>query len=318
MYYNVDVYLRSWNKEELNNLYWYYTRCATSNDPIGKMMELYGGIASAGKTRESVQYNEPKSILTNPLEINHLYFPIISFIKILNQLLHQRIIGYNQFLKFLALEKMETGDSTGVDTCDIRSTNTSSSHATAGSSCHSVPTSVLMDHLRDANQSSFSFRTPDCFPLSSANSVDAESEFVKLTDGLKEKDEEPEVQDPEVDIVSASLSANTISHSDTEYDDDLPPINLPDSVPMDISDLDIALGELINQILGEGQDLLWLQKQVLQACHVKFNFETKKYHIKAKGNLRETFAPTDAEESTEESHVEIVGPIPYHYTRKPS
>lgn len=219
------------------------------------------------------------------------------------------------------MEKMETGDSTGVATCDIMSTITSSSHATAGSSCHSVPTSVLMDHLRDANQSSFSFRTPDSFPFSSATSVDAESEILKLTERVKEKEEESslyEVQDPEVEIVSASLSANTISHSDTDYDDDLPPIAQPDSVPMDISDLDIALGELINQILGEGQDLVWLQKQVLQACHVKFNFETKKYHIKAKGNLRETFGTSDAEKTTEESHVEIVGPIPYHYTRKPA
>ncbi len=257
-------------------------------------------------------------MLTHQLEINHLYFHLSYFIKILNQLLHQRIIGYNQFLKFLALEKMETGDSTGVATCDIMSTITSSSHATAGSSCHSVPTSVLMDHLRDAN---FSFRTPDSFPFSSANSVDAENETLKQTEGIKEKEEEPpfkEAQDPEVEVVSASLSVNTISHSDTEYDDDdIPPISQPDSVPMDISDLDIALGELINQILGEGQDLLWLQKQVLQACHVKFNFETKKYHIKAKRSLWETFGTADTDETTEESHVEIVGPIPYHYTRKP-
>lgn len=73
------MYLNSWNKEELNNLYWYYTRCATSNDPIGKMMELYGGIASAGKTRESVQYNEPKCMITYQLETNHLCFHFVIF-----------------------------------------------------------------------------------------------------------------------------------------------------------------------------------------------------------------------------------------------
>ncbi|CAL8094486.1 unnamed protein product [Orchesella dallaii] len=272
-----------WSKEDLNNLYWYYTRCATTNDPIGKIMDLYGG-GSTGKTRESI----------------------------LNQLLHQRIIGYNQFLKFLASEKMETGDSNGVGTCDIMSTTTSSSHATAGSSCHSVPTSVLMDHLRDANQSSFSFQKSEAFPFSIEVEDGVEMfKSVEIEDSCGEHEQFfKEEEDPEVETVSASLSANTISPPSNDYSDDPPSTPLESSeIPMDICDLDIALGELVNQISGEGQDLAWLQKQVLEACHVKFNFETNRLR-----SARENAGGMEHENVVEESEREIVGPIPYHYT----
>lgn len=237
-------------------------------------------------------------------------------LKILNQLLHQRIIGYNQFLKFLASERMETGESMGLPTFDMMSTNTSSSHATAGSSCHSVPTSVLMDHLRDANQGSFSFQTPDPYPFSSANSVEAEGEMARSVDGIEDFNENEvinrDIEDPDLDRPPTPEEMPLPSDC---FSDDAS-LEQPDSVPMDITDLDIALGELINQILGEGQDLAWLQKQVLQACHVKYNFETNQC-FKSKGifGSNNGHGVNESDNATEKKSTEILGPIPYHYTR---
>lgn len=208
---------------------------------------------------------------------------------------------------------METIDSNGVATCDMMST--SSSHATAGSSCHSVPTSVLMDHLRDANQGSFSFNTPDPYPFSTSTDPDRETPTKPV--------DVPEDLIGDLDITtikeeeepSTPMSITPVSPPSHEALHD-PPLMLPDPIAMDISELDVALGELINQILGEGQDLAWLQKQVLEACHVKFNFETKRLRFKVNDMLRDEGVEVDEATTAKESPLEVIGPIPYHYTRK--
>lgn len=228
-------------------------------------------------------------------------------------MLHQRIIGYNQFLKHLASEKLEAGESSGIGAFDLLRSNTSSSQATAGSSCHChspPPRSVLMDHLREANQNSFSFQAP----ISSTNSVAAESEISKeeVEDDLgSEYAVSNSDEDQESHIVSNAITANKIS----------PPPEEPSgghrmNVSMDVSDLDNALAELISQILREGQDLAWLQKQILQACHVKFNFETKRFGYNPKRHEEENDELSKVDDNPCESQFEIAGSVPYHFTRK--
>ncbi|CAG7727040.1 unnamed protein product [Allacma fusca] len=66
------------NKEEIEKLYWLYSNGVKTKDPIGTILEAYK--PSEIKTRESV----------------------------IHQLLHQRIIGYNQFLQFLSCERVDS------------------------------------------------------------------------------------------------------------------------------------------------------------------------------------------------------------------
>jgi hypothetical protein len=50
-----SIFSYRWSKEDFNNLYWYFTKCSTSTDPIAKISEMYGD--ASGKTREAVRHS---------------------------------------------------------------------------------------------------------------------------------------------------------------------------------------------------------------------------------------------------------------------
>jgi hypothetical protein len=210
----------------------------------------------------------------------------------LNQLLHQRIIGYNQFLRFLASERIDPSDWAVTDGCS----STSSSHATAGSSCHSVSPSrdeVNPSHIDDGcTLDSIGYCNTDPFELNIILEEETEMEHPEFINEVELKELSP----------TSSIFRSQITLEG----------------PMDVSSLDIAVAELVSQILGEGHDLVWLQMQVLEACHVKFRMESKLQKAK-----RSKFQGMDLELHGESrvkdeiiSDLDDVSPVPHHYSRK--
>ncbi len=227
--------LNRWTKEDIENLYWLYSSSTKTTDPIASILEAYkeSGCGS-GKSRESV----------------------------LNQLLHQRIIGYNQFLRFLSWERVDNPDTNGQSICDVSSSTCSSLAMTGGRSVASKspaipPTSSLLEALRSANNG---------YSLSASGMVNSEA-----------------------NLPTSSTSGDVLEQEQLE-----------------LSSMDITVAELVAQLLMEGQDLGWLQKQVLEACFVKLVLEDKeKKRLDPEAVIEE--------KKQEDGRSYVMEPVPHRY-----
>ena len=202
-----------------------YSSCSNVDDPISSILDAYKESGSGnGKSRESI----------------------------LNQLLHQRIIGYNQFLRFLSWERSETVENTtkAHSTCDV-SSSTCSSLAVVGNTKSLPPT--ILEHL--GGNTGYSFNSSGM-----VNSIE---------------------------MPTSTTSTSAPGHDELRSMDN------------------ISVSELVNQLVSEGQDLTWLQKQVLEACFVKLILHDKK----VKPN------PTDEESKCETGRF-VMEPVPHHYACK--
>lgn len=97
------------SKNQLDNLYWYFSQCEHSEDPVGGIIEMYKSTYSVTKTRLMVIW--PKFSRETELKIQTFHFGLqllknVFFSQVIQALLSQGIITHAQYMSLMYMKSV--------------------------------------------------------------------------------------------------------------------------------------------------------------------------------------------------------------------